>query len=113
MKLNDPFGRMERRHQIGYESMKKALEEGGITTQAEVLQVLKASRKQVLQVLCYSLTIALLLALLIPAAMVLFGSVLILVSVLAITSYLNGKRYTRRYIEEELNHHQTPDDQSN
>ncbi len=106
MKLSDPFGRMERRHQAGYESMKKALIEGGITTRTGALATMKASRYQVIRVLFFSLVISVLLSLLFPSAMLLFGALLIFISVLAITSYLNGKRYTYRYIEEELNQFQ-------
>ncbi len=31
MKLNDPFGRLEKRNQVNYEMMRDAMKKGGIT----------------------------------------------------------------------------------
>lgn len=102
MKLNDPFGRMARRHQTGYESMRAVLQNAGITTPEAAREVIRKTRVRAVKFIAVCLVLFLLSAWLLPNALVVsvFFSVLIIVWVA--TWMVNGQRYINRYIEEDL-----------
>ena len=102
MKLNDPFGRMESRHQRGYESMRDTLRNGGIDTPEAALQIINESKKRAQNFLIIGLIAFLLAALLWPEGRVVSLSLVLFFVVWVITSANNGQRYIRRYIDEEL-----------
>jgi len=102
MKLNDPFGRMEKRHQVGYESMREALRNGGIETEEAARQVIEKARLRAIKFIGVTLALVLLVYLLMPTILPGVLGVALLVSVWLITWTVNGKRYIERYIAEEL-----------
>lgn len=102
MKLNDPFGRMERRHQTGYEAMRKSLERAGITTPEAAREIIRQSQKRVMNILVVVLITLLLVILIFPKATPLVIFLAVLVAVWLFNSTVNGKRYIERYIDEEL-----------
>ncbi len=102
MKLNDPFGRMENRHQLGYESMRDAMRSSGVTTPEAAWKIVDDSKKRAQQYIAIGLVVLLLLSLLIPKAVPITLTLAILMVVFITNSTINGKRYIQRYIDEEL-----------
>ena len=102
MKLNDPFGRMERRHQRGYEAMRDSLRMSTITTPEAALDVISQSKKQARRYIGVAVAVFLLAAILWPNALPVTFSLVLFFTVWIISSAINGQRYIRRYIEEEL-----------
>lgn len=102
MKLNDPFGRMANRHQVGYESIRDAMRKGCINTPEAALEVVEVSTKRAKQYIIIGITVLLLMTWLMPAAMPLTIGLGILLVVFIAKSTINGKRYIQRYIDEEL-----------
>lgn len=102
MKLNDPFGRMERRHQVGYESMRDSLRRGGVLTAQAAEEVLRKSKKRALKFLGAGVVVSLLVIILLPKALPWAVCLALLWLVWVVNSTLNGQRYIRRYIDEDL-----------
>jgi hypothetical protein len=102
MKLNDPFGRLESRHQKGYESMKASLQQAGIETPEAANTVLKQAWRRGAQVLGVGLLLLAIVALLIPKTVPLALGLGLFLLVWVVSSNLNGQRYIRRYIAEDL-----------
>jgi hypothetical protein len=100
MKLSDPFGRMENRNQLGYESMRDAMRKGGISTPEAALNVVEQSQKRAQQYILIGLAILLLITLVSPTAMPVTIALGLLMVVFIIKSTVNGKRYIKRYIDE-------------
>jgi hypothetical protein len=103
MKLNDPFGRMARRHQTGYESMRAVLQNAGIETPEAARAIIRKTRVRAVKFLAVCLVLFLLSAWLLPNGLVVSLFFAILVAVWVVTWMINGKRYIDRYIEEDLN----------
>lgn len=102
MKLNDPFGRLESRHQKGYESMRDTLRDNGIDTPEAAREAIKRFQRRALKYVGVGLAALLPMVLLLPKAMPLTAIlVLFLVAWVASSAY-NGKRYIQRYIDEDL-----------
>ncbi len=102
MRLNDPFRRVERRHQQGYESLRKTLQEAGVRTPGEAQALAREAGRRAVAVLSVGLLCLLLLAGLLPGSAPLALALGIFLAVWVITSTLNGRRYIRRYIQEAL-----------
>lgn len=102
MKLNDPFGRMERRHQAGYESMAAALRKSGIDTPEAAQELIQQSKKRMQTFLGAVLIVLMLVILLLPKALPVVICLAVLFLVWVINSAVNGQRYIKQYIEEEL-----------
>lgn len=102
MKLNDPFGRMANRHQLGYETMRDAMQKGGITTIGAAKEIIETSKKRAIQYLATGGGVLLLVSLLFPSAVPITLTLGLLMVVFVTNSTLNGKRYIERYIEEDL-----------
>ncbi len=102
MKLNDPFGRLESRHQQGYESMRAALRQGGITTPEAAREVMRQAARRAVSLLAVGVLLLLMVALLLPKMVPLVLGLGVFLVVWIATSTLNGRRYINRYIEEEL-----------
>jgi hypothetical protein len=102
MKLNDPFGRMESRHQAGYESMCATMRKSGIDTPSAASEVISQSKKHALKYIGVGIAVLLLMTLLLPRAMPVTLSLAIFLVVWIINSTLNGQRYIKRYVDEEL-----------
>ncbi|PHR29077.1 MAG: hypothetical protein COA36_05190 [Desulfotalea sp.] len=103
MNLNDPFGRLESRHQLGYESMRKSMRTNGIDTSEAALEVFGKSKKRGLKYILIGMAILLLVTLILPSALPITLSLGVVLVVVTFSSINNGKRYIRRYIEEDLN----------
>ena len=102
MKLNDPFGRMERRHQQGYESMRSMLRERGVDAPEAARELITRTRKQALRYMVIGVAVLLAVTVVIPKAMPLTLSLGLFLVVWVATSTINGQRYIQRYIDEEL-----------
>lgn len=102
MKLNDPFGRLESRHQKGYESMRTALREAGIDTPRAAAELMRQAARRGLTLVLVGLLLLLLVAGLLPRLAPLALGLGVFLVVWVATSTVNGRRYIRRYIEEEL-----------
>ncbi len=102
MKLNDPFGRLEKRHQASYEMMRDAMQRGGIVTEQAAQDVIVQSKNRSLKFLSVVLVILFLLLILVPQYMPLLACLAIIMIIWAVRSMISGKRYVDRYIKEEI-----------
>ncbi len=102
MKLNDPFGRMESRHQQGYESMRETLRNRGIDTPKDAFEVIKQSRKRAINYVVIGLFVLLPVSMALPKIMPLTLSLALFLVVWVASSTINGQRYINRYIDEEI-----------
>jgi hypothetical protein len=102
MKLNDPFGRMESRHKLGYESMRDTMRKSGVDTPKAAWEVIEHSKKRALNYIVIGIALLLMMTLLLPKTMPVTLSLGIFMVVWISNSALNGKRYIKRYIDEEL-----------
>lgn len=103
MKLNDPFGRMEKRHQLGYQSMRDTMRHSGIDTPEAAREVIHQSRNVALKYTAIGMAALLLLTLLFPKSILVTLSLALFLVVWVAKSTINGQRYIQRYIKEELN----------
>jgi hypothetical protein len=101
-RLNDPFGRLQRRDEAGYATVKAALVRAGMRDRAAVERVIARTRARV------TVFIAVVCAVLIPAAAVwpraapVTLALGVLLVAVAVNSLIKGSRHLRRYIDEEL-----------
>lgn len=102
MKLNDPFGRMERRHQVSYLAVRDSLQRGGVDTEEAALRVIKDTRMRAVIFIGGAAVITALTALIFPGALLIVGAFTLLLSAWVISWTINGKRYVKRYIEEDF-----------
>lgn len=102
MKLNDPFGRMERRHQVGFEAVRDSLRRNNVDTVEAAQKIIKDTKIRALKFLALAVVVLLLSYLLIPGAMLAVAAVIILAGAWVIAWTINGERYIKRYIQEEL-----------
>jgi uncharacterized membrane protein YccC len=102
MKLNDPFGRLESRHQKGYESMRSALRDAGIVTPQAAAEVMSEAWRRGLTVVAVGLLLLVFVSLLLPKLVPLTLGLGLFLLVWVGTSTINGRRYIKRYIKEEL-----------
>ena len=102
MKLNDPFGRMASRHQLGYESMRDTMRNSGIDTPNAAWEVIEDSKKRALNYIVIGIAVLLLVTWLLPKTMPVTLSFGIFMVVWIANSAINGQRYIQRYIDEEL-----------
>ncbi|MCU7795519.1 MAG: hypothetical protein KZQ75_00170 [Candidatus Thiodiazotropha sp. (ex Myrtea spinifera)] len=104
MKLNDPFGRLESRHQAGYETMRDALRRGGIDSPQAAQETIRQAWKRGFTIMGVGMLLLLLLMAGIPSAAPLVLGLALFMVVWVVSSTINGQRYIKRYIEEELKH---------
>ena len=102
MNMNDPFGRVERKQQGNYDSLRRSLQEAGITTRSQAETVLQGMRKR-------AIVILLSVALITIAAVLFFPSASMLIIVLAVillfwllVTTLNGFSLVKRYMKDDL-----------
>lgn len=94
---------MENRHQRGYESIRDTLRSGGINTPDAAWEIIRQSKKRAQLFIGIAMAIFLLVAWLWPEGVPVALSLLLFFIVWIVTSALNGQRYIRRFIDEELN----------
>ena len=102
MKLNDPFGRLETRHQTGYESMRDTLRGIGIDTPEAAQEVIKNFEKRAMKSMVVGIALLLLVTLLLPKLFPVTASLGLFLVAWVLSSNYNGKRYIQRYIDEDL-----------
>lgn len=102
MKLNDPFGRMESRHQQGYESVRDTMRNSSIDTPSAALEVIKQSKKRALKYISVGIAVLLLVTCVLPKAIPVTLSLALFLVVWIASSTVNGQRYIQRYVDEEL-----------
>ncbi|MCP3888157.1 MAG: hypothetical protein GY702_04695 [Desulfobulbaceae bacterium] len=102
MKFNDPFGRLENRHKLGYESMRDTMRKSGIETPEEAWEAIRQSKKRALKYMITGTAVLLLVTLLLPKMMPVTISLALFLVVWVVSSTTNGQRYVQRYIDEEL-----------
>lgn len=102
MKLSDPFGRLESRHQLGYESMRDTMRESGITTPEAALDVVNQARKRAMKFLGGGTVVLLLVAGLLPTSIPIVLALELFLIVWAVNSTRTGQQYIQRYIDEDL-----------
>ncbi|MEW8626208.1 MAG: hypothetical protein AB2551_10675 [Candidatus Thiodiazotropha sp.] len=102
MKLNDPFGRMERRHQLGYEMMRDALREAGIETPGEARDAISKAWKRGFKIMGVGMLLLLGVLAAIPNAAPLILVLAFIMVVWVVSSNINGQKYINRYIKEEM-----------
>lgn len=102
MKLSDPFGRMERRHQAGYESVREALSNSDVDTAHKARELIKRSKARMIRFLTGIFIVLFLIFFLLPDMLPLALGLAVFLSVWSVTSTVNGSRYIQRYIEEDL-----------
>ncbi|MES9834095.1 MAG: hypothetical protein ABW157_08090 [Candidatus Thiodiazotropha sp. LLP2] len=102
MKMNDPFGRMQRRHQQGYEMMRDALREAEIDSPAQAEEAIRQAWKRGFKFMGVGMLALLFILLFIPTAAPLILVLAMLMVVWVVSSNLNGQKYIKRYIEEDL-----------
>jgi hypothetical protein len=100
MKLNDPFGRMARRREREYESLRQSLLNAGLTERAkaeELIESLKKRSKQGLWILIPLTAVAAVAFQTYAIFILAFGALLIL---WLTNTMRRGQEYIGRYIEE-------------
>ena len=102
MKLNDPFGRLERRNQANYEMMREAMKRGGIQTEEAALNVIEVSKRRLFRFLAILLAVLLVIVCIFPQSWPIILTRAGMVVIWAIKSIKSGRRYVERYIKEEL-----------
>ncbi len=102
MNLNDPFGRVARREQQEYESLRNSLKESGVNSRKDVDVVLEPIQARGIKIVSAIVIITLLVALLYPSALTvsLIFAGLALIWVFKMTK--NASQHIQRYIEEEI-----------
>ena len=102
MKLNDPFGRMASRHQLGYESMRDTMRKSGIDTPSAAWEVVEQSKKRAFNYIVVGIAVLLLVTLLFHKTLPVTLSFGLFMAMWIVKSTINGKRYIQRYIDEVL-----------
>lgn len=102
MKLNDPFGRMERKHEAEYEAMRTSLRKSGINNPIKARELIRESKERIYKTVGIVLVIFLLFVAAFPKTLPVALCITVLILVMCFKSLVSGKRYIERYIEEEL-----------
>ena len=102
MKLNDPFGRVARREQQEYESLRETLKKSGVHTHKDAVVVLERTQVRGRKIVFAVLFASVLVALLYPSALtitLIFSGIALLWS---FNMMKNARKHIQRYVEEEL-----------
>jgi hypothetical protein len=102
MKLNDPFGRLEKKNQANYEMMRDAMKKGGIDTVPAAQDIITKSKNRSLKFMAVVMALLLIGFALKPHLWAGFLCMAMLIAAWTGKSILNGRRYVERYIKEEL-----------
>lgn len=102
MNFNDPFGRMARRHQAGYEAMRDALLRSGIETPEAAWEIFSQAKRRGLNFIGIGSAILLMVTVILPQALPITLGLGLLLIAWVISSTINGRRYIMRYINEDL-----------
>lgn len=105
MNINDPFGRLQAKHQRNYESLCLSLQKAGLTDRADAQALLEKLRRRGIWGVAFIVPVSLILALVLPELrFFVLGCGALLVFWL-IKTCLNSQEYVKRYMREELAEH--------
>ena len=105
MNLNDPFGRMQDKHQRNYESLCLSLQKAGLTNRADAQALLKKLRRRGLWGMAIIVLVTLPLALALPELRFFVLACGALLVFWLSKTCVNSQEYVKRYIREELAEH--------
>jgi len=112
MNLNDPFGRMEARHERDYQSLRRSLLEAGLTDPEAALAQLNKIRKRGIIGVCITIPLTLIGMLMAPEARLVAVALGALLVLWIVNATRRGQLFLQRYIKEELLANKPEDDQS-
>lgn len=102
MKMNDPFGRVSQKQESQYASLREALIRTGVTTKESADLCLKSMLVNAFRLTAVIVVACIVFVILLPKSapisMTIAGLALLWVAV----STLNGRKFVKRYIAEEL-----------
>lgn len=102
MNINDPFGRIQNKHQRNYDSLRLSLQESGLTDRADAEALLVKLRWRGIWGLAFIVPVTLLLALVLAELRFLVLACGVLLVFWLSKTCLNSQEYVKRYIREEL-----------
>ena len=102
MKLDDPFGRLAARDQRGYDSLRDKLRQAGVNSTGAAEDIMERTRRNVLTFAAMALFGAVLIYLLFPQMAPIAIALAIFLLVNAGSALIRGRRYIKRFIDEEL-----------
>ncbi len=105
MNINDPFGRMQDKHQRNYESLCLTLQKSGLTNRADAQALLEKLRRRGIWGLVFIVPVTLLLALVLPELRLFVLACGVLLAFWLSRTSVNSQEYIKRYIREELAEH--------
>jgi len=108
MNINDPFGRMQDKHQRNYKSLCHSLKKAGVTNRADAQALLEKLRRRGIWGLVFTVLVTLLVALALPELRFFVLACGVLLGFWLSKTSLNGQEYVKRYIREELAGHDEP-----
>ncbi len=98
----DPFGRMKAREERNYASLRDSLRDAGITSTAQAEALITSAQQKGNWSVAIGIMVSTLLTLLFPEGGLIFIIVGAVFVVWVLKMIINGRKYVRRYIEEEL-----------
>jgi len=102
MNINDPFGRMQDKHQRNYESLCRSLQKAGLTNKADAEALLVKLRRRGKLGLAFIVAITLLLVLALPELRLFVLACGGLLFFWLSRTSVNSQDYVKRYVREEL-----------
>lgn len=102
MDINDPFGRMQDKHQRNYESLRQSLQKAGLTNRADAQALLVKLRWRAIWGLAIIVPVTLLLALGLPELRFIVLGLGVLLGFWLSKTSVKSREYVERYIREEL-----------
>ena len=105
MNLNDPFGRMQDKHQRNYESLRLSLQKADLTNRADAQALLEKLRWRGIWGLAFIVPVTLLLALALTELRFFVLACGVLLVFWLSKTCVNSQEYVKRYIREELAEH--------
>lgn len=103
MKLNDPFGRMARRREREYDSLRQSLLKAGLTDRQQAEALLETLKKRSKTGLWVVIPLTLVAALLLQEYAIFIGAFGLLATLWLTNTLRRGQEYISRYIQEECN----------
>ena len=105
MNINDPFGRIQDKHQRNYESLRLSLKKAGLTNRTNAQALLKRLHRRGIWGLAVTGTVTVLLALALAELRFFVLACGVLLAFWLSKTSLNSQEYVKRYIREELTEH--------
>lgn len=109
MKLNDPFGRMSRRREREYDSLRQSLLKAGLTDRTQAEALIESLKKRSKTGLWIVIPVALVAALLFREYAIFIIGFGILATLWLTNTMRRGQEYIGRYMEEVCDNPQSPD----